>query len=194
MFNLIDNFYQPSDFGLVVSNFLNLHFFPSYQPQTHFFGGDRMKAYPCFESPAFKYDKDNPLNYCTIFQNTFEKKTGLKVLHAKTYLRKTKLSELKESPSWNQYKPHQDNNNFDMAGVVYYNSNSIKDGTNFYMQKDDYEPTAVIGAKMNRCVFYNSQVFHSPVMEQKVEERWVQPFFIITNEETLKKFKESDGA
>ena len=153
-----------------------------------------MKAYPCFETSEFNYDPHNPFNFATIFQNTFEKQSKLKVLHTKTYLRKTKLSELKESPSWNQYKPHQDSDSFDFAGVVYYNSNSIKDGTNFYTQKDDYEPTAVIGAKMNRCVFYSSQIFHSPVMEQKVEERWIQPFFLITNEQTLKKFKGSNGA
>ena len=78
---------------------------------------------------------------------------------------------------------------FDLAGIVYFNCNSLKDGTYMYSGKNTFEPDAIIGSKMNRCVFYNTQQFHSPGHEQEIDERWVQPFFIIHKEETFKKFK-----
>ena len=108
-------------------------------------------------------------------------------------MRKTKLAELKKSPSWNQYKPHQDDKTFDYAGIVYFNSNSLIDGTKFFHNENCFEPTAVIGSRYNRCVFYSSQVFHSPTMEQEVEERWIQPFFLITKEETYNNFKKNNA-
>ena len=40
------------------------------------------------------------------------------------------------------------------------------------------EPTIIIGAKSNRCVFYNSQAWHAPLQEKETEKRLVQPFFI----------------
>jgi hypothetical protein len=189
----VDNFYEPNDLGLMVINFLNLSFTPSFQSQNNYYGGDRMKAYPCYETNDLSFDLNNPLSAFNIFKRTFENKTGIKPLRINTFFRKTKLEELKKSPSWNQYKPHCDAADYDIAGIVYFNANSINDGTNFYFSKTDYEPTAVIGARTNRCVFYNTQIPHSPVMVQEVEERWIQPFFLIVKEETYKKFKEENA-
>ena len=192
LFNLEDNFYSPSDLGLMVMNFLNLPFVPSHQPNETYFGTDRLKAYPCYETSEFKIEK-NPYAPFDIFKKTLELKTVLKPFKIKTFLRKTKLSELKKSPSWNQYKPHQDDKTFDYAGIVYFNSNSLIDGTKFFHNENCFEPTAVIGSRYNRCVFYSSQVFHSPTMEQEVEERWIQPFFLITKEETYNNFKKNNA-
>ena len=33
MFNVIEDFYSPSDFGLVIAHFVNIHFSPTYQPK-----------------------------------------------------------------------------------------------------------------------------------------------------------------
>tara|TARA_R110000751_G_scaffold226494_2_gene328437 strand:+ start:223 stop:450 length:228 start_codon:yes stop_codon:yes gene_type:complete len=69
---------------------------------------------------------------------------------------------------------------------------NLIDGTFIFNQHSDFEPTAIVGSRYNRCVFYNCDTWHSPSMEQKVEERWVQPFFIIYKEETYKKFKDKE--
>jgi hypothetical protein len=190
LFNCIEDFYEPNDLGLMTISFLNQHFTPSFQSQYNYYSGDRMKAYPCYETSSLT-SNGNPLNPFDIFKRTFEKKTQMQILHLKTFLRKTKLSELKKSPSWGQHKQHQDSG-CDIAGVVYFNSNSIDDGTNFYNAEHDYEPTAIIGSRYNRCVFYSPRTFHSPVMKQSVEERWVQPFFIITRKETYEKLNENN--
>ena len=190
LFNCIDSFYEPNELGLITISFLNQHFTPSHQSNQIYYSGDRMKGYPCYET-SHMTASNNPMNPFNIFKKTFENKTQMQILHIKTFLRKTKLSELKASPSWGQYKQHQDSE-CDIAGVVYFNSNSIDDGTNFYNTEYDYEPTATIGARYNRCVFYSSLTFHSPVMKQSVEERWVQPFFIITKKETYEKMREKN--
>ena len=179
MFNVIENFYETNNLGLMVMNFLNLSFDATYQSKEVNYGGDRNKGYPCYESKIL--DKGNGNNpYCpyNIFKQTFEKKTQKKIINLKTFFRKTKKEELKKSPSWKQYKPHTDDVIYDIAGLIYYNSNSIKDGTYIFNNENDFEPTVIIGSKYNRGVFYNSQQPHSPSMEQEVEERWIQPFFI----------------
>jgi hypothetical protein len=185
MFNCIDYFYDANDLGLIALNFLNCRFTPSVQSQDHFYGGDRMKGWPCYETgPIAKSIEE-------IFVKTFEKKTGIKVLHTKSFLRKTKKDEVKKSPSYGQFKQHTDSPLYDLAGVVYFNSNSLEDGTRIYMTEQCYEPTAIIGSRGNRCVFYGSQIWHCPPMIQTVDERWTQAFFLITKEETYKKFIES---
>lgn len=187
MFNLIDGFYNPNDLGLMTLGFVNFHFTPMHQSHGNYFGGDRILGYPTHETDNFVGDR--PLCPYNIFIKTFKEKTNIEPLYVKTFFRKTKLTECKESPSWKQYKQHQDSKDIDLAGLIYFNSNSLKDGTYIYNEQHDYEPTAIVGSRYNRCVFYPSQIWHSPTMEQSVEERWTQPFFMIYKEETLKRFK-----
>ena len=56
-----------------------------------------------------------------------------------------------------------------------------------YNTMTDFEPTAVVGSRVNMGVFYSTQQPHSPTIDQTVEERWVQPFFIVYKKETLEK-------
>lgn len=179
MFNVIEDFYEPNNLGLVVMNFLNLNFDATYQSKKVQYGGDRIKAYPCHESETLvKGDGENPYCPYNMLKQTFENKTQRKIIALETFFRKTKKEEFKKSPSWKQFKPHVDDKIHDIAGLIYFNSNSIKDGTYIFNTIYDYEPTAIIGSKYNRCVFYNSQQPHCPAVEQEVEERWIQPFFI----------------
>tara|TARA_R100000951_G_scaffold108874_1_gene105402 strand:+ start:431 stop:1024 length:594 start_codon:yes stop_codon:yes gene_type:complete len=191
MINIIDGFYEPNHLGLIVLNFVNLHFESKHQPFERYFGGDRKLGYPVYETA--KLVKGGDLAPYNIFAETWEKKSKIKPLYINTFFRKTKLSELKESPSWKQYKPHCDQEYFDIAGLLYFNSSFLKDGTYIFNAKHDYEPTVIVGSKYNRCVWYNPSLPHSPTMEQKVEERWTQPFFIIHKEETLKKYLNEVG-
>jgi len=185
MFNTIEGFYSKNDLGLLVLHFLNLHFHAKHQSHEVYFGGDRMLGLPVYESDHLTdQGESSPYN---IFLKTWKEKTNITPLHFSTFFRKTKLSECKKSPSWNQYKPHQDSLSFDLAGLIYFNSNSLKDGTYIYNNRNDNEPTVIIGSRLNRCVWYDSQTWHSPTMEQSVDERWTQPFFITYKEETLQK-------
>lgn len=188
MFSLIENFYEPNDLGLIVLGFLNYNFNITYQSDTQYYQ-DRLQAYPCYETQNFKKDHF----VYQKFTNTFQNKTNINVLHCETFLRKVKLNEFKKSASWGKQFPHTDGDTFDLAGLIYFNSNSIKDGTLIYNKEIDFEPTVIIGSKINRCVFYNTLIPHSPSNEQLTEERWTQPFFLITKEETFKKYKESNG-
>ena len=184
MFHCIDCFYDANDLGLIALNFLNFRFNPSVQSQESHYGGDRLKGWPCHETGEI------PKELKETFIQTFEKKTNIQILHMTSFLRKTKKSEVESSPSYGQFKQHIDSPNYDIAGVVYYNSNSLDDGTRIYMTEQCYEPTTIIGSRGNRCVFYGTQVWHCPPMLQTVDERWTQPFFLITKEETYKKFME----
>tara|TARA_A100000171_G_scaffold50890_1_gene63478 strand:- start:686 stop:1243 length:558 start_codon:yes stop_codon:yes gene_type:complete len=180
MFDVIDGFYSKENLGLTCLNFLNSHFHSTYQSEANYYGGDRNLAYPTHETKLFHIDTDA----YKIFVHTFEKKTNVKILKCETFFRKTKRKELTNASSWNQYKPHTDGSSCDVAGLIYFNSYHIKDGTYLFNSKEEYEPTAIIGAKPNRCVFYKSNTWHCPPMEQKVEERWTQPFFISYKKET----------
>jgi hypothetical protein len=67
---------------------------------------------------------------------------------------------------------------YDVAGVIYYNTWSLEDGTYFFSGKDQIEPDIMIGAKPNRCIFYKTDIFHCPGHNKKTDVRLVQPFFI----------------
>ncbi len=191
MINVINDFYEENRLGLIIINFLNLPFQSKQQPINIYFGNDSRLSYPVHETTILS--KGEGLTPYNIFREEWEKKTNIKPLYIRTFFRKTKLTELKESASWKQYKPHTDQEYFDIAGLIYFNSNFLKDGTHIFNSKEDYEPTAIIGAKYNRCVFYNSLTPHSPTMEQKVEERWTQPFFIVYKKETYEKLLKAEN-
>jgi hypothetical protein len=186
MINVIDNFYPENVLGILTLKFLNLPFQATWQSNQQYYS-DRMQGYPCHETFHLK---DNDYGQL-IFKEQFKLKTNINILHMQTFLRKTKLKELQKSPSWGQYKPHVDGDIWDYAGVVYFNGASLKDGTRMYSYEHDYEPTLMVAAKLNRCIFYNSLDWHSQSMEQTVEERWVQPFSLITKETTLEKYNKN---
>jgi len=189
MLNIIDNFYKPHDLGIMTLSFVNFPFSSTYQskswPISH-----RMQAYPCWETEDVPFDERDTCPY-QIFKKTFIEKTNIKPIVLRTFFRKIKLEELKKAEIYKKERPHTDDEDFDLAGLIYYNSNSIKDGTCLYNHRTDFEPTAIAGSKINRCVFYNTQQAHSAPTDQWVEERWVQPFFLITKEETFRKFKDN---
>jgi len=187
MITIIDNFYEPSDLGLMTLGFVNLPFQSTYHSKGWSIT-NRMQGYPCWESEIFKPIKEELSPY-QIFLNTFIRKTNIKPIVVQTLYRKIKLEELKKAVIYKKERPHQDSKNFDIAGIVYYNSNSIKDGTSLYNYETDFEPTIIAGSKVNRCIFYNTQQPHSTPTDQWVDERWVQPFFLITQEKTFEKFK-----
>ena len=187
MFKIIESFYNQSDFGLVASHFINLPFESKYQSSSVPVA-NRLQAYPCHETVPFEKSEINSSVY-KIFKDTFEKQTGEKIIYLKTFLRKIKLSELKQSAVYKKDRPHVDDDFFDYAGIVYFSSNSIIDGTKIYNDERDFEPTLIVGSKVNRCFFYNTQIPHSTPFDQYVEERWVQPFFLIVKEKTYMKFK-----
>ena len=185
MINIINDFYSPSELGLMTLCFLNYNFSSTYQSKEYVFT-NRSQACPCYETDQMEESEDKLSPY-QIFKNTFESKTNIKILKLQTFLRKTKLEELKNSAVWKKDRPHRDSIKYDLAGLIYFNSNCLKDGTNMYNTMTDFEPTAVVGSRVNRCVFYSTQQPHSPTIDQTVEERWVQPFFIVYKKETLEK-------
>ena len=172
MITIVEDFYSPEDLGI-----------HSKEWQV----SNRLQAYPVHESAQIP-KSDDPRSAYQIFKRTLEYKTNLKPLYIKTLLRKIKLSELKESAVFKNDRPHMDDETFNYAGLVYFNSNSIKDGTKLYSDERDFEPTLIVGARVNRLVLYNTQQPHSTPMDQHVEERWVQPVFLITEKETLDKY------
>tara|TARA_R100001509_G_C4783139_1_gene187127 strand:- start:64 stop:645 length:582 start_codon:yes stop_codon:yes gene_type:complete len=188
MFTLIDNFYDYNDLGIMTLYFMNLPFNQTYQSQA-WKVSNRLQAYPCYETQVFNESdvKDSPYH---IFKKTLEKKTNIKPLLIQSLFRKIKLNELKNSSVYQKDRPHKDNIDFDYAGLIYFNSNSLKDGTKLYLEENDFDPTVIIGAKVNRCIFYDTQQPHSTPVDQNVEERWVQPFMLITKESTYEKHKE----
>jgi len=188
MFSLIDDFYNRTDLGMLSLIFMNSTFSKTHQSQ-QWPVSDRMQAYPCYESMTLNKSETEGNPY-KIFKDTFEKKTNIKILKLHSFFRKIKLEELKNSNVYKKDRPHTDSKEYDIAGLVYFNSTSLIDGTKIYNYTSDFEPTAVIGSKPNRCVFYNSAQPHSAPYEQVVEERWVQPFFLVVKEETLELHKD----
>jgi hypothetical protein len=116
-----------------------------------------------------------------IFYKTFEEKTGFTIDKLSTRFRKIYSSELEHVFKYG-LRPHNDSAIWDIAGVIHFNAFSLDDGTaifsDFENNNHQIEPDIIIGAKPNRCVFYNSQIPHRPLQNKHTEMRIIQPFFI----------------
>jgi hypothetical protein len=171
--NVIDDFYEENDLGYMFTCSMLNPYTATYQPNENFFN-NRANAYRCHETKKFTHTDKASL----IFVDTFFKKTGKKIKEFKTFFRKIYAFEIQNVLKY-KLPSHKDNIAFDVAGVVYFNTFGIEDGTGlFTTDQNQIEPDIIIGAKPNRCVFYNSQVLHSPLQSKDTEMRLIQPFFI----------------
>jgi len=166
---IIDNFYNKEQLENINNIIESSTFNKTHQPVEAI--DKREDAYPCYETEILK-----PNNYIfKNFVNCFNQHKNVAVKKLKTYIRKTYLSELKECKVYKQgLKSHRDRN-CDAAGIVYLNTNNINDGTVIY---EGDNPSVIIGSKINRCIAYKSNVWHSPNLKQTSEVRIIQPFFL----------------
>ena len=72
MFNLVDNFYNSNNLGLILINFINLHFQANHEPHAAYFGGDRLLGYPTHETSTLK--DESLLSPLSIFKKNLGRK------------------------------------------------------------------------------------------------------------------------
>jgi len=173
---IIDNFYKEEDFQFVMTScFLNIYN-KTWQPNDSLVL-NKSNAYQCHQTKVLE---ENDL-ISKIFISTFQEKSKLSIDFIYTFFRKIYSSDLKNIFKYGM-PPHKDPIKFDIAGVIHLNSSSLDDGTAIFsdMEKIPFqiEPDIIVGAKLNRCVFYDSQIYHKPLQDQNTEMRIVQPFFI----------------
>jgi hypothetical protein len=168
---IIENFYEEEIFKKIF-NLINTDypFLKTYQPQT-WKNINRMDGYPCYETDIL-----TPENFIfKEFVKTFQEKTLFKIKLLKTLIRKTYKNELLEGRKNKKiFKPHQDEG-FDLAGVIYFNSKHLNDGTVIFSNQ---KPSIIVGSQPNRCVYYNCLQWHQPNIFQELDVRIIQPFFI----------------
>jgi hypothetical protein len=173
---IVDNFYKEEDFKFVITcSILNMYS-KTWQPN-NLAVLNKNNSYQCHETKVFE---ENDL-ISKIFINTFQEKTKLSIDFILTFFRKIYSSDLKNIFKYGM-PAHKDPIKFDIAGIIHLNTSSLDDGTAIFsdMEKNSFqiEPDILIGAKLNRCVFYDSQIYHKPLQDQNTEMRIVQPFFI----------------
>ena len=173
---IIDNFYKKENFEYMLTSAM-LNAYHSYHHPQDSSIIDRKKAYPCYQTNIFS---ENDLNY-QIFLNSFQEKTGLVIDKVKTMYRKIYSNELEHIFKYGQ-QPHRDKEEFDIAGVVYFNNIGLDNGTgifsNVQLNEFQIEPDVIVGAKPNRCVYYSTDIWHKPLQDKDTELRIIQPFFI----------------
>jgi len=176
---IIDNFYSPENFAFMMTSAMLSSYNGTWQPNGKSYL-NRSNSYACHETKSF-VDSDEPFK---LFINTFQKKTGFIVEKSNTLFRKIYSKDLKNIFKYGVI-PHQDDEKYNIAGIIHYNSSGLDDGTGLYSIRDkevhyQIEPDIIIGAKPNRCVFYDSQIWHRPLQDENNEMRIVQPFFLKT--------------
>ena len=174
IFNVIDNFYEENDFMTLITAANLNSYIATYQPYNNINFINRLQAYACYETKEM-VNEDNLLK---IFISTFEKKTNLKIKRIQTFIRKIINSELKHVFEYGLPKHKDSTENFQIAGVIYINTFNLKDGTRLFSFEQQIEPDILIGSKPNRCVYYDTNIWHSPGHNENTEVRFVQPFFI----------------
>ena len=177
--NIIEDFYSQHNYGLVYNTIKTIPLKGTYQPKNVYYPS-RLDAYPCWESDPLV---ENDLSY-SIFKQTFEQKTNIKVKKIESFYRKIIKEELKNSPFADKHEGlvHKDSNVRQIAGLIYFDSFSLKDGTRFYSYDGQVEPDIIIGSRPNRCVFYPSNINHSAGIDWRKEDRSIQVFFLEIDE------------
>jgi hypothetical protein len=175
--NILDDFYSMADYGMITSELKTTSMSGTYLPRNIYYPS-RLHAYPCWETQPLPED-----NLCyLIFKQTFMEKTNLKPKNIKTFFRKIVKKELEQSPFAGREEGliHKDDEARHFAGIIYFDSFSIKDGTRIYAYDNQIEPDIIVGSKPNRCLFYPTNVNHSAGIDWRKEERTVQVFFLET--------------
>ena len=175
--NIIEPFFNEDEFNILINHFERWKFNATQQPERTFFE-NRLLGYPCYESKPLEKGM-----FCfDVFVKTFEQKTNLKIKTIKIFFRKVFLNELKKSPYKNRNEStiHTDSftDNIHLAGVIYMNNTSLDNGTKIYKDLLSMEPTIIVGANPNRCVFYEPNVVHSASIDWRIEVRKTIVFFI----------------
>lgn len=177
---IIEDFYSEKDYGLI-QHFLHTNNMKAVHQPNRIYYPNRLQAYPCWETDRFSEDSFE----FNIFKKTFELKSGMEINNINSFFRTVKKCELEQSPYVGKEESliHQDTNtesDISHAGVIYFDSFSIKDGTRLYSYKSQIEPDIIIGSKPNRCIFYKSNIFHSAGIDWRQDKRTVQIFFFTT--------------
>jgi hypothetical protein len=176
---IIDNFYNKESFEFMMTCAMLSPYSATWQPNNRAFLS-RANSYSCHETKIFQSSDAG----FKLFIDTFQEKTGFIVEEFNTFFRKIYSKELKNIFKYG-ITPHQDNLKYNLAGVIHYNSCGLDDGTGLYSADSkevfyQIEPDVLIGAKPNRCVFYDSQIWHRPLQDENNEMRIIQPFFVKT--------------
>ena len=177
-FIVVEDFYSRENFGLM-SNFQRTCNMKGLQVPQNIYYPSRLDAYPTWESNCFG---KNELEY-KITEKAILENTKFKISKMQSLFRKVLTSELLKSPykDRNESLVHQDSNNYDWAGVVYFDSFSIEDGTRLYSYADQIKPDVIVGSKPNRCILFKSHLFHSAGIDWNKDSRTVQIFFVETD-------------
>jgi len=175
---VIEDFYTAENFGLM-SNFQRTCNMKGLHVPQNIYYPSRLEAFPTWESDDFEKDQ---IEY-NLTEKTLIQKTEFKIKKIKSFFRKVLTSELLKSPykGRNESLIHQDSDNFDWAGVVYFDSFSIEDGTRLYSYREQVKPDVIIGSKPNRCIIFKAALFHSAGIDWNKDSRTVQTFFLETD-------------
>ena len=166
----------------------NLEWRESHQPFKNQYG-NRLQAFPCYESP---YDKENDFTI-----NKLEGILQTKLCDFKTIARKIVLSEIKQSPqNFGKYGfIHRDTSIEDkkplIAAVMYFDQ-AYDGGTAFFHTQMERVPDIYISAIPNRLVLYSGGMYHAPCFDYTFKERKTISYFFRLQEKDDKQ-KEYDN-
>jgi hypothetical protein len=171
--DIFDNFYTRDEFDKVLKDSKSLKYFKSYQPNEYYYP-NRLKAHPCHQTNVLT---EQHKTY-QILKNKLIHQLNIPVKNIKTFFRKTFSKEMKKSPSIEGIK-HQDDGTYDLAAIVYLNTQSIKGGTNIFSDHQyQIEPDIIVGSKINRLIIYNASTFHSANTDLLDKTRIIQTIFV----------------
>jgi len=188
------NFFPQEKFENIKKDLETLDYQATYQPSSKEYG-NRMQAFPCYES---YYHKEN-----AYMKSRLETILGTKITEFKTLARKTVLEELKGSAQQfgNYGFIHKDTSNAAsvpnasqadtssqqvkekplLAGMMYFDQ-SYRGGTAFFFSQMEKVPDIYISAVPNRLVLYSGGIHHAPCFDYSYKERVTLSFFFRTEE------------
>jgi hypothetical protein len=177
--NVIDDFFSFEEFNLIKHYQENSTYVATYQPSGIYYHS-RLKAYPTWECSL---NKDNPIY--DILSKNIKTKISKDYQISSVLLRKVYKDELLKSPfnGKNHGVIHQDDTEgVVISGLIYFNSFSINDGTSLFSYKQQLEADMIIGSKPNRCIFYDSSIYHAAGIDWEERVRNTLVFFLKKND------------
>ena len=166
------------NFDILKEKLATYEWHATFQPKSTFYG-DRMQAYPCWET--HQLEEIDPENYNIIFLE-FQKLFRKKITYFNCFIRKIITEELKQSPQFKDCRygfVHDDSRKF---GAIIPFEHSLTGGTAFFEHHWEKIPDIEYGAYPNRLTLFWGLRNHAASHDYSYKQRHVLCAFMDTED------------
>jgi len=173
-----NNFFKPIMFEVLSRKMKKFTYYPTCQPESWTWLGNRFQGYPCYDCIELSKDKvgtEKGQRLRKYLQRKLEKELNIKIKRFWMTLRFIKTEEIKQSAGVsngvNQIHRDTIDKNYDQISGVFYFDQSYFSGTALYTTEICKIPDIKVSSRPNRLILFNPNNAHAAHHDYTFEQR-----------------------